>query len=231
MLEVVYSDVCGPFEVESLGGNKYFVSFVDEFSRMLWIYLIKTKDEVFSVFKRFKVQAEKQAERQIKILMTDGGGEYTSRDFYAFCEQTGILHEVTAPHTPQHNGVAERRNRTILNMVRSMLKSKKLPHSFWGEAATTAAYVLNKCPTKRLHSKVPEEVWSGRKPTVNHLRVFGSLCWKHVPDAKRRKLDDKSTSMILVGYHTAGSYRLYDPATAKIHTSRDVYFDELGSWN
>lgn len=203
LLEVVYTGVCGPFEVLSLGGSKYFVSFVDEFSRMLWVYLIKTKGEVLSVFKRFKAMAEKQAERAIKILRSDGGGEYTSKEFDQYCDENGILHEVTAPYTPQQNGVAERRNRTLLDMTRSMLKLKNLHDSFWGEAVTTAAYLLNKCPTKRLHSKVPEEIWTGRKPSVKHLRVFGSLCWNHVPEEKRRKLDDRSECMILVGYHTA----------------------------
>lgn len=100
LLGVVHSDVCGPFEVPSLGGNKYFVSFVDEFSRMMWIYLIQAKGEVFTVFKRFKLMAEKQAEKEIKILRTDGGGEYTSKEFHDFCEENGIVHEIIAPYTP-----------------------------------------------------------------------------------------------------------------------------------
>jgi transposase InsO family protein len=102
----VYSDVCGPFDTESLGGNKYFVSFVDEYSRMMWLYLIKTKDEVLHVFQKFKVMVEKQAERKIKILRSDGGGEYTSTAFKDFCTREGIVHEITAPYTPQHNGLS-----------------------------------------------------------------------------------------------------------------------------
>lgn len=101
------------------------------------------------------------------------GGEYTSREFAKFCEEQGILHEITAPYTPQHNGLAERRNRSLVEMARSMLKQKHLPSSFWGEAVCTAAYVLNRCPTKSLNGKVLEEVWSGIKPSVGHLRVFG----------------------------------------------------------
>lgn len=211
VLEVVYSDVCCPFEVPSLGGNKYFISFIDEFSRMLWLYLLKTKKEAFELFQRFKVLVEKQSGRCIKVLRTDGGGEYTSNDFEKFCNNHGIVHEITAPYTPQHNGRAERRNKTILDMARSMLKEKALPQAFWGEAVTTAAYVLNKCPTKGLHEEVPEAVWTGRKPVVSHLRIFGSLCFRHVLDQTRRKLQDKSEPMILVGYHPIGAYRLYDP--------------------
>lgn len=158
VLDVIYSDVCGPIDTVSLGGNKYFVSFIDEFSRKIWVYLLKAKSEVFSVFKVFKSMAEKQSGKYIKVLRTDGGGEFCSHEMENFCTENGILHEIVAPYTPQHNGIAERRNRTILNMVRSMLKGKNMSHTFWGEAVMTAAYVLNLCPTKKLGSKVPEEI-------------------------------------------------------------------------
>jgi len=130
ILGVVHFDVCGPFEVPSLGGNKYFTSFVDEHNRMMWLYLIKAKDEVFSVFQKFKVMAKKQSGQALKVLRTDRSGEYTSKAFNTYFEQHGIIHQVTTPYTPQHNGLTERRNRTILDMARSMLKQKKLPYSF-----------------------------------------------------------------------------------------------------
>jgi transposase InsO family protein len=228
-LEVIHSDICGPFEVPSLGGSKYFITFVDEFTRMMWLFTIKFKSEALAVFKNLKVLIEKESEKSIKILRTDGGGEYTSNEFEDFCRSQGISHEVTAPYTPQHNGLAERRNRTLLNMARSMIKQKCLPHKFWGEAVTTAAYILNKCPTKKL-KLVPEEAWYGRKPSVKHLKVFGSLCYKHVPDARRTKLEDKSEIMILIGYHPTGAYKLYDPVTNKVHISRDVIVNENEQW-
>jgi transposase InsO family protein len=157
LLEVVYSDVCGPLQVNSLGGNKYFVTFIDNHSRKLWTYLINKKSEVLEVFKRFKSLVERQSGFKIKVLRTDGGGEYMSSEFTALCEQDGIIHEVTPPYTPQQNGIAERKNRTIMNMVRSMLNSKSLPKELWGEAVATATYVLNRCPTKRLEGITPEE--------------------------------------------------------------------------
>jgi len=116
----VYSNVCGPLEVPSFGGNKYFISFVDEFSRKTWLYLIKAKIEAFDMFQKFKILVEKQSGKSIKVLRTDGGGEYTSKVFEKFCENNGIVHEVTAPYTsytPQHNGLAERRNRSLLDMT------------------------------------------------------------------------------------------------------------------
>jgi transposase InsO family protein len=179
---------------------------VDEFTRKIWIYLLKEKSEVFTIFKKFCALAERQCGNHLKILRTDGGGEYNSNDFKLFCEEKGIIHEVTAPYTPQHNGLAERRNRTLLNMARCMLKSKELPKKLWGEAVNTAAYVLNMCPTKRLKDSTPEELWTGHKPSVKHLRIFGSLCFRHIPDEKRKKLDDKSEQLILVGYDATGAY-------------------------
>ena len=196
---------------------------------MIWLFTIKLKSEALSVFKNLKILIEKESEKSIKILRTDGGGEYTSKDFEDFCKSEDIVHEVTPPYTPQHNGLAERRNRTLLNMARSMIKQKSLPHKFWGEAVTTAAYILNKCPTKKL-KMVPEEAWCGRKPSVKHLRVFGSLCYKHVPDARRTKLEDKSEIMILIGYHPTGAYKLLDPMTNKVHISRDVIVNEAEQW-
>ncbi|GAU38671.1 hypothetical protein TSUD_292530 [Trifolium subterraneum] len=182
-LDVVYTDVCGPFDTTSLGGNRYFVSFVDEYSKMMWLYLIKTKDEVLTIFKKFKALVEKQAEKSLKILRSDGGGEYTSHGFKEFC----------------------------------------------ATQVTTVCYVLNKSPTKRL-DKVPKAIWNGSTPSVKHLRVFGSLCYRHIPYQKRKKLYDKSEALILAGYHTAGSYKLYDPTTKNILTSRDVTIDEKNQW-
>ncbi|CAH9104519.1 unnamed protein product, partial [Cuscuta europaea] len=231
VLEVVYYDVCGPFEVPSLSEKQYFVSFIDDLSRKMWVYLLKHKSEVFTTFKKFKNLAEKQSGEMIKVLRTDGGGEYLSNEFNQFCEQEGIIHEVTAPYTPQHNGSAERRNRTVLNMARSMLKAKNLPKCYWGAAVTTATYLLNRCPTKRLNQITPEEAWSGQKPSVKHLKIFGSVCYRHIPDEKRKKLGDKSQKLILVGYDPTRAYVLYDPDERKSAISRDVIVDESSSWN
>ncbi|GAU40628.1 hypothetical protein TSUD_190050 [Trifolium subterraneum] len=230
-LEIVYSDVCGPMQVDSIGGNKYFVSFVDDFSRKIWTYLINKKSDVLSVFKKFKSVVERQSGHKLKVLRTDGGGEYVSHDFAELCESEGIVHEVIPPYTPQQNGSAERRNKTIMNMVRCMLKGKHQPKELWGEAVATATYILNLCPTKRLNGITPEECWSKNKPSVKHLRVFGSIAYKHVPYQLRRKLDDKATTMILVGYHSTGGHKLYDPVNKNVVVSRDVVFDEMKEWD
>lgn len=115
-------------QVETLGGNKYFLLFINDCTRKFWVYLIRRKREVLQVFQKFKSLVERQSGQKIKVLRTDGGGEYTSTEFNNFCENHGIVHEVTPPYTPQHNGAVERKNRTLLNIVRCMLKSKGLPN-------------------------------------------------------------------------------------------------------
>src|ERR1051325_364291 len=118
-----------------------------------------------------------------------------------------------------------------MNMVRIMLKGKNLPKEFWGEAVSTATYILNRCPTKKLEGITLEECWSGVKPSLGHLKVFGSIAHRHVPDQLRRKLDDKSSQMILVGYHSTGGYKLFDPVNKQIMISRDIIKDELKEWD
>lgn len=116
-------------------------------------------------------------------------------------------------------------------MTRCLLKWKKLSDNLWGEAVVTAAYLLNRCPTKALMNTTPEEAWTGVKPSVKHLRIFGSVFHKHIPDEKRRKLEDKSESLILVGYHNTGAYRMYNPKKNEIVISRDVLVDESATYD
>ncbi|GAU35304.1 hypothetical protein TSUD_389290 [Trifolium subterraneum] len=140
--------------------------------------------------------------------------------------------QLTVPRSPQQNGVAERKNRTILEMARSMLKSKRLPKELWAEAVACAVYLSNRSPTRSVLGKTPQEAWSGRKLGISHLRVFGSIAHAHVPYEKRSKLDDKSEKYIFIGYDgNSKGYKLYNPDTGKTIISRNVVFDEEGEWN
>ncbi|WVY95082.1 hypothetical protein V8G54_034170 [Vigna mungo] len=225
------SYVCGPMKTPTLSGNRYFITFVDEFSCMTWVFLIKFKSDVLEVFKRYKKQVENESERRIKLLRTDDGREYTTHEFKEYCCAQGIIHEVIAPYTPQHNGLAERRNRTIMNMAWSLLKEKGVIRELWGEAVATSVYLLNKCPTKVLPDDVPHAKWTGMKPSIKHLRIFGSLVFSHIADQKRSKLDDKEEAMVFVGYHSTGAYKLYNPIKKRMIISQDVVFLEEESWN
>ena len=165
-------------------------------------------------------------------MRTDKGGEFTSLEFNAFYKTNGISRQLTAAYTPQQNGVAERKNRTIMNMVRSMLSEKQVPKNFWPEAVNWTTHVLNRSPTLAVKGVTPEEAWSGVKPNVDYFRVFGCIGHVHVPDNKRKKLDDKSFQCVLLGVsEKSKAYRLYDPVSKKIVVSRDVVFEEDKCWN
>ena len=168
----------------------------------------------------------------IKCFRSDRGGEFTSLEFNEFCTEHAIKRQLTAAYTPQQNGVAERKNRTMMNMVRSMLFEKHLPKIFWPEAVNWTTHVLNRSPTMAVMNQTPEEAWSGSKPSVDHFRVFGCVAHVHIPDVKRTKLDAKSFTCVLLGLsEESKAYRLYDPVAKKVVISRDVVFEEDKSWD
>ncbi|KAL0430353.1 UNVERIFIED_CONTAM: Retrovirus-related Pol polyprotein from transposon TNT 1-94 [Sesamum radiatum] len=192
VLELIHTDVCGPMRTPSHEQNRYFILFIDDYSRMTWVYFMREKSEVFKIFKKFKNLVEKQSGQRIKVLRSDRGKEYNNSEFDKFCEEEGIDHQTTVSYNPQQNGVSERKNRTVMEMARSMLQEKHLPKAFWAEAVYTAVYLLlNRCPTKAVQNMTPIEAWSGRKPSAKHLRVFGSICYVHIPTEKRHKLEEK----------------------------------------
>ncbi|KAG7576575.1 Ribonuclease H-like superfamily [Arabidopsis thaliana x Arabidopsis arenosa] len=230
-LEIVHADLCGPMQTTSLGGSRYFLMMTDDYSRMSWVYFLESKGEAFEMFKKFKALVEKQSGQLVKVLRTDRGGEFTSTEFNQFCEREGIHHELTTAYTPEQNSVAERKNRTVVEMARSMLKQKNLPNQFWAESVKTAVYLLNISPTKAVLNKTPYEAWCGRKPAVSHLRVFGSVAYSLVDSHHRKKLDEKSEKCVFLGYCSQSKgYRLYNPVSGKIIESRNVTFDEVSVW-
>ena len=174
--------------VSSLGGNRYYISFIDDYSRKVWVYCLKDKSEAFEKFKDYKVKVENFTRLKIKTLRNDRGGEYLSNEFKKFCRNNGIRHELTARHTPQQNGVCERQNRTIMKMARCLLKRKNLSQIFVAEAVSCAVYLINRSPTKILNNHTPHEAWYGKKPNVHHLKVFGCVAYSHIQDAIRSKL-------------------------------------------
>ena len=162
----------------------------------MWGYLIKTKDETLDCFKRFKNLMEGKLDFKIKTLRTDNGGEFTSRVFEDYCNQEGISHQLTSPYSPQQNGVVERRNRSVISITRSLLKAMILPQELWGEAVRHSIYLLYRVPTKALEEKTPYEALMGRKPNLEHLKVFGCVCHVKIPSTKLKKLDDRSQKMV-----------------------------------
>jgi hypothetical protein len=226
ILDLIHSDVCGPMPVRSLGGSLYYVIFID-YSRKTWLYLLKSKDEVFSKFQEFNAEIENLTNKNIKTLRTDNGGEYTSKEFVAFCKSAGIRREPTVPHNPQQNGVAERKNRSIEEMVKALLNDQGLSMFLWGEATMMAIYVQNRSPQRILKDMTPEEAFSGKKPNVENIRIFGCPVYYDIPKDKRNKLEPSGKKGIFVGYSDSSkAYRIYIPEQHKIEVSRDVTFNE-----
>ena len=177
LLEIIHTDICCP-DMDA-NSPKYFITFIDDYSRYMYLYLLRSKDEALDAFKVFKAEVENQCGKHIKIVRSDRGGEYYGKytengqahgAFAKFLQENGIVAQYTMPGSPDQNGVAERRNRTLMDMVRSMRSNKKLPQFLWTETLKTAVYILNRVPTKAV-SKTPFESFKGWKPSLRHIRV------------------------------------------------------------
>jgi len=231
-LQLIHTGVAGPQRTPSLQGSLYLILFIDDFTRMCWIFFLKFKHEVVGVFMKFKKMVETQSGYKIQFLRSDNGKEYTSTKFNLFCEEAGIAHQLTAPYTPQQNGVSERRNRSVMEMARCMLHEKELPKTFWAEAANTTVFLQNRLPTKALKDKTPFEAWYGYKPSLTFLKVFDCVCFVYIPQVKRDKLDKKATPGIFVGYsYVLKAYKVYHPQIGKMTITRDVHFNEGQKWD
>ena len=225
----IFTDICGKMPTRSPEGFEYFATWINDTSRKVYISGLRTKADVFHHLKDFVSQIELETGHRVKIIRSDGGGEYTSSNVQSFLKGKGIRHELTTPNTPQHNGVAERMNRTLLDKVRAMLFDADLPETYWHHAIQHATYIHNVSPTRALDDKTPEEAWSGTKPDLSRLRIFGCKVFVHIPDSLCSKLGSKSLICAHLGYapqHKA--FRLIHLPSRRFLTSRDVVFDEKG---
>ena len=227
LLELIHSDLGDFKNTMSRGGKRYYITFVDDFSRFTKLYLLSSKDEAEEKFLIYKAEVENQLNKNIKRLRTDRGGEYDGASLKKFCELNGIIHEVTAPYTPEQNGVAERKNRTLKDMMNAMLISSGMPSNMWGEAILYACYVLNRVPHKK-SDKTPYELWKGFAPNLSYLKVWGCLGKIGLPDFQRSKIGPKTVDGIFVGFN-GGAYRLIlkdASGFGPFKESRDVEFFE-----
>ena len=226
-LELIHSDVYGPTKVSSIGGSRFYVTFIDDSTRKVWVYFLKNKSDVFSTFKRFKAAVENETNLKIKCLKSDNGGEYNKTEFIDYCAEHGIRMLKTVPDTPQQNGVAERMNRTLNERAKSMRLHAGLPKMFWADAVNTAAYLINRGPSAPIGFKIPEEEWKGREVSLTHLKVFGCVSYVQIKDADRDKLEAKAKKCTFIGYGLDNmGYRFWDNHSKKVIRSRDVTFNE-----
>ncbi|KAL0793897.1 hypothetical protein Bca101_065274 [Brassica carinata] len=224
-LDYVHSDLWGsPNVPRSLGNCQYFISFTDDWSRKVWIYFLKTKDEAFEKFVEWKKMVETQSERKVKKLRTDNGLEYCNLRFDKFCKEEGVVRHRTCTYTPQQNGVAERLNRSIMNKVRSMLSESGLEKKFWAEAASTSVYVINRLPSSAIDFKIPEAMWTSALPDLSGLRRFGCVVYVHSDEGK---LNPRSKKGIFTGYPDGvKGFRVWLLDEERCVISRNVIFRE-----
>ena len=223
-LQLIHSDVWGPAPLFSINGFSYYVTFVDQFSRYTWLYLLKSKGDVFIAFKHFKTLAENQLNCSIKAFQSDWGGEF--QGLTSFLQDHGIQHKVFCPYTPQKNNMAERKHRHIVEMGLALLAQSSLPASFWDDAFTTACFLINRIPTKTILHPSPFEKLFKSKPDYHQLRVFGCLCYPHVRPYNKNKLQFRSDAATFLGYspHHKGYKALL--SNGKTIITRDIIFDE-----
>ena len=224
--ELVHSDVWGP-TIESFDGYKYFVIFVDDFSRTTWLYLLKSKKDVFTMFKDFHQLVITQFQSTIQNLRTDNGTEFLSNNMSQYLSSHGIVHQTSCVGTPQQNGISERKNMDLLEKTRALMLHMNIPKKFWSQAILTATYLINRLPSRVLEFKSPYETLKGRHITLSHLRVFGCMCFVHVQALHRDKLDARAAKCVFMGYSSSQKgYKCFHPITNKMLVSRDVRFEE-----
>ena len=213
-LELVHGDLCGPISPTTPALKRYIFVLIDDHTRYMWTILLREKSEALEKFKRFKTLAEEETQSKVKMFRTDRGGEFVSHEFNEYCDNNGIKRHLTAPYTPQQNGVVERRNRTLMEMTRSILKHMNVPNSLWGEAVRHSTYLINRIATRSLDERTPYEMLRSRRPNLSHLRIFGCLCYAKTEAPGRKKLDDRARALVHLGTEPGSkAYRLFDPVT------------------
>lgn len=232
LFELIHSDVWGPAPVNSIDGHKYFITFIDDFSHCTWIYLMKSRDEVPKMIQVFCKMVETQFGKKVKAIRSDNAKEYFAKNLNFFLENEGIIHESSCPYTPQQNGTAERKNRHLLETTRAILFQHHVPKKFWGEAILTAAYMINRMPSRTLGNRSPISFILPNKPLFSlPPKVFGCLCFVHNCSPGSTKLEPRSVRCIFLGYSpTQKGYKCYDPKTGKKFCLKDVTFMESESY-
>jgi hypothetical protein len=222
--EQVFSDVRGPAPA-SVGKHAYYVSFIDDYSKLIWIYLLKKRSEVYQIFLNFQQLVERKFGRKIITMQTDWGGEYEK--LHCFFQKVGITHHVSYPHAHQQNSSAERKHRHIVEVGLALLAHASMPLKFWDEASLTATFLVNFLPSKVICFDTPTERLLSTNQNYDALCIFGCACWPNLRPYNKRKLAFRSTRYVLLGYssHHKG-VKCLDPSTGCVYISTNVVFDE-----
>ena len=227
-LELIHTDIAGPFEPKAIGGGgKYNLVIIDDFSRKSWTIPLRLKSDTKVALKQWIAVRENEVGKRVKVMRSDNGGEYIDASLETWLKEHGITHQTIPARSPQSNGVAERMNRTLQDRARSMLVGAGLGGGFWAEAISTASYIRNRGPVAGL-SKTPDELWSGRVPSIKHLKAYGSKAYVSLEKWKRKgKMGVTKWEGVIVGYPIGSvGYRVWDPVRGKVYNVGVPHVDE-----
>ncbi|GKA30610.1 putative ribonuclease H-like domain-containing protein, partial [Tanacetum coccineum] len=226
-LHMLHMDLFGPTNVKSLMKKSYCLVVTDDFIRYSWVFFLAIKDETSGILKTFITEIENQLDYKVKVIRSDNGTEFKNSVMNQFCEMKGIKREFSVARTPQQNGVAERRNRTLIEAARTMLVDSKLPTTFWAEAVNTACFVLNKVLVIKPNSKTPYELIRGRTPLIDFMKPFG--CPVTILNTRDHlgKFDGKADEGFFIGYSMVSkTMRVFNKRTRIVEETLNIRFLE-----
>ena len=222
--ELIHTDLWGPAQTATIGGCLYYISFTDDFSRETQLAFLKQKSDALAAFKAYETRLTTQHDgTKIKVLRSDRGGEYLSAKFDAYLQEKGIKRELTVHDSPQQNGVAERLNRTIVELARAMLIAKNMPKFLWAEAVNYATWLKNRLPSHAIPGHTPYDLINGRRPNLSQAREFGGKIFVHLPNAGKLELRAEEAVFVGIDLESKG-YRVYWPAKRWVSVERNVSF-------
>ncbi|GJY63278.1 putative ribonuclease H-like domain-containing protein [Tanacetum coccineum] len=226
-LHMLHMYLFGPTNVKSLMKKSYCLVVTDDLSIFSWVFFLATKDVTSRILKTFIIEIENQLDHKVKIIRSENGTEFKNSVMNEFCEMKGIKREFSVARTPQQNGVAERKNRTLIEAARTMLVNSKLPTTFWAEAVNTACYVLNRVLVIKPHNKTPYELIRGRTPLIDFMKPFG--CPVTILNTRDHlgKFDGKADEGFFVGYSVVSkAMRVFNKRTRIVEETLNIRFLE-----
>jgi transposase InsO family protein len=225
--ELLHMDLFGPIAYISIGGSKYCLDIVDDYSRFIWVFFLQEKSQTQETLKRFLRQTQNEFGLRIKKIRSDNGTEFKNSQIEGFLEEEGIKHEFSSPYTPQQNGVVERKSRTLLDMARTMLDEYKTPDRFWAEAINTACYSINRLYLHRILKKTSHEILTDKKPNVSYLESLGANALFLLKEVEKSNFAHKAVEGFLLGYDSnTRAYRVFNKSTGLVEDSCDIVFDQ-----
>jgi transposase InsO family protein len=226
-LEMLHIDLFGPVAYISIGGNKYGLVIIDDYSYFTCMFFLQDKSETQEVLKKFLRMTQNEFDDKVKKIRSDNDTEFKNTQVEDFLDEEGINHEFLTPYTPQQNGVAKRKNRTLIKMTRTMLDEYKTSDQFWMEAINTACHATNHLYLHKLLKKTSYELRTGNKHNVSYFQVFGSKCYILQKRSKPSKFAPKTYEGFLLGYHSnSRAYHVFNVTTGCVETTCDTVFDE-----